>query len=236
MTASELSMWGDIANIVIAVASVATAIVTAVVLWKQYHLQQEQHILEKEKLNAQQLEHQPVFRSEYNEKEDKLIISCDCYDMWTTAHIELTTIIAIQIYLDYDRTAGYYIPIKQYTSKNFTYKTRGVLATYTNQDLLNNARLDKLLKVFNDEIKKKLPSTQFVNVFSTDIAKIEYTDQYRIKRTVHFLGDDKSTEQRYNEFLSISKVISSRPLKLQDVDVEKHIQEILKMKFIQSLK
>ena len=35
MCTSELSMWGDIANIVIAVASVATAIVTAVVLIKQ---------------------------------------------------------------------------------------------------------------------------------------------------------------------------------------------------------
>ena len=34
-----LSEWGDIANIVIAVASVATAIVTAIVLYKQYELQ-----------------------------------------------------------------------------------------------------------------------------------------------------------------------------------------------------
>ena len=34
-----LEEWGDIANIVIAVASVATAIVTAIVLCKQYKLQ-----------------------------------------------------------------------------------------------------------------------------------------------------------------------------------------------------
>ena len=57
MTDQVLSQLGDVANIVIAVASVATAIVTAIVLCKQHKLQKQQHALEKEKLNAQQLEH-----------------------------------------------------------------------------------------------------------------------------------------------------------------------------------
>ena len=39
MSSGGLSEWGDIANIIIAVASVATAIVTAIVLYKQYELQ-----------------------------------------------------------------------------------------------------------------------------------------------------------------------------------------------------
>lgn len=233
MCAWGLSEWGDVANIIIAVASVATAIVTAVVLWKQYHLQQEQHILEKEKLNAQQLEHQPSFHSEYIKEEDKRVISCDCYDMWSTAHIELTTIIAIQIYLDYDRTAGYYIPIRYYTSKDLTFKTRGILATYTNGDFLNNARIEKLLQVFNDEVRKKVPPTQLVSVFSTDIAKIEYSDQYRIKRMVYFLGNDKSTERRYNEFTNIAKCVSKHLLKLNEIDVEDTINQVMKAQYIQ---
>ena len=63
-----LSEWGDIANIVIAVASVATAIVTARMLIKQHKLQQEQHKLEQskhklelQKFEAQKQEHQPNF-------------------------------------------------------------------------------------------------------------------------------------------------------------------------------
>ena len=226
MCTSELSIWGDIANIVIAVASVATAIVTAIVLCKQ-------HKLQKEQLNAQQLEHQPSFHSEYDKSGDKRVISCDCYDMWSTAHIELNTIIAIQIYLDYDRTAGYYIPIKYYTSKKLTYKTRGILATYTNQDLLNNARLQKLLQVFKDEVRKKVPPTQVVTVFSTDIAKIEYSDQYCIKRRVFFLSNDKSTERRYNEFTNIAKCVSRHPLELNEIDIEDTINQVLKTQYIQ---
>ena len=68
MCTSGLSIWGDIANIVIAVASVATAIVTAVVLHKQHNLQKEQHKLDQskhdlelQKFEAQKQEHQPIF-------------------------------------------------------------------------------------------------------------------------------------------------------------------------------
>ena len=231
-----LNEWGDIANIVIAVASMATAIVTAIVLCKQHKLQKQQHALEKEKLNAQQLEHQPSFHSEYIGKEDKRVISCDGFDMWTPAGIELTTIIAIQFNKDSNTIASYYIPIRYYTSRVFTYKIRGELAIYTNNDILNNAKLGAIKTSLYNKLKSKITDCQLLSVFESDIVKIKYTDQYHIKREVYFLDNDKSTEQRYNEFLSISKAISSRPLKLQDIDVEKHIQEILKMKFIQSLK
>ena len=228
-------MWGDIANIVIAVASVATAIVTARMLIKQHKLQKEQHKLEKEKLNAQQLEHQPSFHSEYDKSGDKRVISCDCYDMWSTAHIELNTIIAVQIQVDDDTTAGYYIPIKYYTSRYFSYKTKGVLAIYTNEDIFNNAAVEKIVKEIYSQVEESLTSKRYISVFVTDVAKIEYTDQYHIKRVVYFLDNDKSTARRYNEFSSIAKAISYRPLKLQDVDVNYHVQEILKMKFTQSL-
>ena len=68
MCACELSMWGDIANIVIAVASVATSIVTARMLIKQHNVQKEQHRLDQfkhdlelQKFEAQKQEHQPIF-------------------------------------------------------------------------------------------------------------------------------------------------------------------------------
>lgn len=73
MCALGLSIWGDIANIVLATMSVFTAIVTARMLIKQYNLQKEQHKLEKEKLNVQQLEHQPKFQ--FARKDDTYIIS-----------------------------------------------------------------------------------------------------------------------------------------------------------------
>lgn len=227
---------GDIGTFILSVVSVFTAIVTLYMLVKQHRLQKEQHKLEKEKLNAQQLEHQPSFHSEYDKSGDKRVISCDGFDMWTTAGIELTTIIAIQFTEDTNTIASYYIPIKYYTSRVFTYKIRGELAIYTNNDILNNAKLDAIKKSLYNKLKSKITDRQLLSIFESDIVKIKYTDQYHIKREVYFLDNDKSTEQRYNEFLSISKAISSRPLKLQDVDVEKHIQEILKMKFMQSLK
>ena len=61
-----LSEWGYFANIVLAVMSVFTAIVTARMLIKQHKLQREQ-------LNAQQLEHQPIF--ELIQCEDSFTIS-----------------------------------------------------------------------------------------------------------------------------------------------------------------
>ena len=68
MSSSGLSMWGDIANIVLATMSVFTAIVTARMLIKQYNLQKEQHkldqskhTLELQKFEAQKQEHQPIF-------------------------------------------------------------------------------------------------------------------------------------------------------------------------------
>lgn len=228
MTASELSIWGDIANIVIAVASVATAIVTAFVLCKQHKLQQEQ-------LNAQQLEHQPSFHSEYNSESDQRIISCDCYDMWTTAHIQLTSLIAVQICMDFYTVASYYIPIQYYTHHNFTGKLRGELATYKNDDFFITSGLDRVMRELNRKVHERVSPSQFAQVFKVDVVKIEYTDQYHIKREVYFLDNDKSTERRYNEFIGISRSISLHPLKVRDIDIEKTIKEIMRMQYIQKM-
>ena len=82
-----LNEWGDIANIAIAVVSVVTAIVTACMLIKQHKLQQEQ-------LNAQQLEHQPIF--ELIQCEDSFTISAKGASMVSPAKIEITPIITIE--------------------------------------------------------------------------------------------------------------------------------------------
>ena len=91
MTASELSIWGDIANIAIAVASVATAIVTAIVLCKQHKLQKKQHELDKEKLISQQIEHQPIFS--ISATDSLLTITNEGYEVVEPINIKSYTII-----------------------------------------------------------------------------------------------------------------------------------------------
>lgn len=102
----SLADWGHVANIVLAVMSVFTAIVTVYMLHKQ-------HKLDKEKFEAQQLEHQPIFQLEKNNDETTLTISSSGYETGDIVDIYVLTVMCVDIYYIYIRHELGFISCRQ---------------------------------------------------------------------------------------------------------------------------
>ena len=232
MCTSELSMWGDIANIVIAVASVATAIVTAIVLCKQHKLQKEQHLLEKEKLNAQQLEHQPKFQ--FGRKDGAYIISNEGCELSAPIRVSvhsMITIISEKFINDNTIDCIYCFPVNYYKQKQPTGKLKGDLASFTYDPEDWNLIQEKVSTLQNrlddwESFPKDAPPTTILSVRISDVVRITYCDMYNVKRVVHFWDSEQITESQYRQMVILSH---NKPIGLydpQNIYIEKIVRNV----------
>ena len=224
-----LNEWGDIANIVIAVASVATAIVTARMLIKQHKLQQEQ-------LNAQQLEHQPIF--ELIQCEDSFTISAKGASMVAPAKIEITPIITIEpakSVLEDGRYRRYLvtIPYQRYVTIKPTNNLSGQIVECQNVDTDKLLRLKHIAE--NVELWLKRPTCSGIvgedlPVYTKDLIKIEYVDMYKIKRILYYFGTNEIPQWLYDIMQEGIHDHPFGPYDISDINTNFIIQEILKFR------
>ncbi len=229
MCAWGLSEWGDIANIVLAIASVATAIVTAIVLYKQYSLQKRQ-------LNAQQLEHQPIFR--FEQSDDAFAIYAEGPPMAAPAKIEITSVIAMEPAKAVMENGRYYrygvtIPYKNYRSIDRTYNLSGKLieCSYADADIL--FKLTNLVKGVEHQIKDPLYFgivAEDLPVHASDLIKIEYIDMYKAKRTLYYFNLQEIPQWLYNEMQNELQDHPFGPYDISELSVDGIIKEVLKFR------
>ncbi len=225
MCTSELSMWGDIANIVIAVASVVTAIVTAIVLCKQYCLQQEQ-------LNTQQLEHQPVFNFKNTTK--SLVITNTGDSMSSPAQIELHPLLIVELerYIPYSEESLSLIcclEYQKYKSYICTDNYNGVLFTCFKEPTNNGRFLFKQKEYLKNAIYPQITDDENLlkcNVRTFDLIKIKYKDRYKISRVVYYMGNNEISEECYNDFFDVIKNANS-PIDINDLEHSDILNDVM---------
>ena len=224
-----LSEWGDIANIIIAIASVATAIVTAIVLCKQYHLQCKQ-------VENNRLEHQPIFKFEQND--DVFTIYAEGTPMAAPARIEITSVIAIEPAKAIMENGRYYrygvtIPYKNYSSFDRTYNLSGKLIECCYADANMLFKLTNLVKGVKRKIKEPLYFgivAEDLPVHASDLIKIEYIDMYKVRRALYYFNMQEIPKWLYDE---VQKELQDHPFGPYDISglsVDGIINEVLKFK------
>lgn len=229
-----LSMWGDIANIIIAVASVVTAIVTALVLCKQHKLQKQQHALEKERLNAQQLEHQPKFQ--FSRSCGQYRISNEGCELSAPIRVSvhsMITIISEKFINDNTIDCIYCFPVIYYKQKQPTGKLKGDLIyfTYDKEDWgLIQEKVSTLQKRLDDweSFPKDAPLTTILSVRISDVVRITYCDMYNVKRVVHFWDSEQISESQYRQMVMLSHNVPIGLYGPQNIYIEKIVQNVHK--------
>lgn len=230
-----LEEWGDIANIVIAVASVATAIVTAIVLCKQHKLQKQQHALEKEKLNAQQLEHQPAFIFDKSNK-DSLIISTKGALAFST-NVSLKTILMVSfekpinnIFSNISTSYLWNMQIIRYTGPVRTITTDGTQIKFNKISVKTEAALKEKTNLIKAALQPyiKQYDLKVVNVLTTNLIKIEYIDIYKKERILYYWEGNEITKDLYDGILAISS--NTTPCTISKIDVENVVKDVVLFK------
>ncbi|MBO7221326.1 MAG: hypothetical protein J6V21_09145 [Alistipes sp.] len=224
-----LEEWGDIANIVIAVASVATAIVTTIVLCKQFCLQCKQN-------EDNRLEHQPIF--EFEQNDDAFIIYAKGASMAAPAKIEITSVIAMEPAKATMENGRYYrygvtIPYKNYRSIDRTYNLSGKLieCRYADTDML--FKLTNLVKGLERQIKHPLYFgivAEDLPVYASDLIKIEYMDMYKAKRTIYYFNLQEIPKWLYEEMQKELQDHPFGPYDISELSVDGIIKEVLKFR------
>lgn len=224
-----LNEWGDIANIVIAVASVATAIVTAIVLCKQYRLQRKQN-------EDNRLEHQPIFKFEQND--DAFIIYAEGTSMSAPAKIDITSVIAMEPAKAVMENGRYYrygvtIPYKNYRSIDRTYNLSGKLleCSYADTDML--FKLTNLVKGVERQIKDPIYLgivAEDLPVHVSDLIKIEYVDMYKTVRSLYYFNMQEIPKWLYEEMQKELQDHPFGPYDISEFSIDSIIKEVLKFR------
>ena len=191
---SELSIWGDIANIVIAIASVATAIVTAVVLCKQRN----------DSIN----EKQPRFY--FPMMNNTLYIRTDRERLLRLVDVGVTH------YLEIYKPDGLFkkiIPIKCSNEVSIKTDSLGPFATVT-IDAVSNARLNK-------KITDYLSKHNWNYAYNTlELICISYIDVYRHKQKQYFVNRVMTSNFNFTQYEMWSTTVSSTPIAVADIDFD----------------
>ena len=229
-----LNEWGDIANIVIAVASVATAIVTAIVLCKQYRLQRKQN-------EDNRLEHQPIFKFDYNHK-DFVSICNEGYSLSAPAKITVNSLIIIHAaeytetkeWLPMYLTCFYFEQYRDiYLTNNYTGeigRCNKVFSTIQKFITLKIVNLRNALQQWQEAKKLIIPGDVNKAVAKVDLIKIEYRDMYKINRTSYFWDDTEISQDWYNTLLTIANSTSSKPIDVGSTSISSMMDEVCKFK------
>ena len=236
MCACELSIWGDIANIIIAVASVATAIVTARMLIKQHKLQQEQHKLEQKKLEVQQLEHQPVFFFKRNE--DSLEICNSGAKLAQPIRFTVRSMIYVELSVYFLGRPMAYVacfPIRIYNDCRAQEELEGVVARCL-FDKEERERLhikcSEIVKGISTNVEKRNLQTRYAGIAGltireSDLITISYKDIYKEQHMCYYSDSTLIDEQCHKNIVNTIRSSQYKPTDIVGIDVEKIVKEAL---------
>lgn len=244
---SELSIWGDIANIVIAVASVATAIVTARMLIKQHNLQKEQHKLDQskhdlelKKFEAQKQEHQPIFH--FRRLDDCLEICNSGEKLAQPIRFRISSMayICFSIF-HYGRIIEYVtcVPVKIYKECKCHEELDGVVAkcqfNEEDRELLHKKCTDVVNSLVDDKrVQMRVHPMSGVAVRDSDLIAIEYIDVYKQTHRLFYKDSIPITSESYEKIIQAMMQVSRCPLQIDKIDIESIKQEVLRFRTIKN--
>lgn len=181
-----LSEWGDVANIVIAVASVATAIVTAIVLVKQY--------------KAATMEHQPTFNIGIRANPIGVTIECNQGRFLNIKLVKATRYMRIfEQNLSDSAQYDFYYPIKYYGKVYVNGNFNGVVATIDSHKC-PIYQYHKLCNTITSEIQAQHQTTR-VYIFERDIFHIQYIDSFGHGKDYFIDGHQYISKQEYQKLM-----------------------------------
>lgn len=226
-----LADWGYVANIVLAAMSVFTAIVTACMLVKQHQLQQEQYTLDREKLEAQQLEHQPSFQ--FTRTEDKLIISNQGGVLAAPIKSTVYSMIIVQTDKSEDaieyRHCIYCHPVRYYERFGIsTLNLGGELDVYKFKPEDRRILLNRVKEIHEGlfQWKFRMPQDPIISVQSatlSDLIKIEYVDMYHKPHIIYYKDSHVITKERFEQLVKISRQVPFGVYGVEDIITDKII-------------
>lgn len=232
-----LSTWGDIANIVLGITSVFTAVVTAIVLCKQHKLQQKQHRLEQEKLKTQQMEHQPLFF--FKREKDHMDICNSGAKLNRPIEFAIDSIIYVQSTMLVPggfKNFVYCCPVNIYKECRSQEALDGVVAkcSFAEDDRTKLHEITSKIwnsLVHSEQLKPKLPYMTSVVVRESDLILIKYQDVYHIDHVVYYLDSSPISEDTFNKLTEIKQFIPGGIYSMDKVDLHNILQGILLFQF-----
>lgn len=195
MTASDLSIWGDIANIVIAVASVATAVVTAVVLFKQ----RNDNIKEK----------QPRFT--FTPQDGNLIIHGEQGKCLQIEGVDVNKCVEVW---RLDKKLRKVIPLKHSPVVRITQDDTGIYASF-GLDTMQNVILFKKFNSDEMEIDSRL-----WNYREIELLCVKYVDIHMSCREQYFVNRTIASKKEYKKYLKLARKVSKVLLSVSDIDLK----------------
>lgn len=195
MCTSKLSMWGDIANIIIAIASVATAIVTAIVLFKQ----RNDNIKEK----------QPRFT--FTPQDGSLIIRGEQSKCLQIEGVDVNKCVEVW---RLDKKLRKVIPLKHSPVVRITQDDTGICASF-GLDVIQSVRL---LKQFNSNetgINERL-----WNYREVDLLCVKYIDIHMSRREQYFINRTIASKKEYIKYFKLAAKVSKMPLAVSDINLK----------------
>ena len=195
MSTSGLSMWGDIANIVIAVASVATAIVTAIVLIKQ----QNDSVNEK----------QPRFT--FTVKDWTLIIRGEQRKCLQLESVDVVRCVEVW---RLDKKMRKAIPLKNSSMVCLRQDDKGQYASLR-VDLTQHVELIDKFNISVIDIDSSL-----WNYREVELLCVKYIDIHMSCREQYFVNRTIASKKEYKEYLKLARKVSKVPLSVSDIDLK----------------
>ena len=194
MSTWGLSIWGDIANIVIAVASVATAIVTAVVLFKQ----RNDNIKEK----------QPRFT--FTPQDGNLIIRGEQNKCLQIEGVDINKCVEVW---RLDKKIRKVIPIKQSSVVCIRQDDEGQYASL-GVDLTQHVELIDKFNIGVIDIDSSL-----WNYREVELLCVKYIDIHMSCREQYFVNRTIASKKEYKKYLKLARKVSKVPLSVSDIDL-----------------
>lgn len=229
----SLSDWGDIGNIILGISSFLTAIATAIVLFKQHKLQIKQHLLEKDKLNAQQMEHQPLFQ--FKKTDEMLTITNAGSELSAPVNVKLHSMIVInsEKFLDDDfQKCVCCCPVLYYDrmmSSTGQLKGDVAVAKFKSEDytILINKVSD--LEKYLCDFRNTPDNAPMINVYYIDIVdviQIDYVDMYQISRTAYFWNSQPISKTRFDQLVELSTHVPNGLYSAKDININDIIERV----------
>ena len=186
-----LNEWGDIANIVIAVASVVTAIVTAIVLFKQ----RNDNIKEK----------QPRFT--FTPQDGSLIIRGEQSKCLQIEGVDVNKCVEVW---RLDKKLRKVIPLKHSPVVRITQDDTGIYASFG----LDVMQYVKIENKFNEQDI----DYRFWNHRTIDLFCVKYVDIHLSHREQYFVNRTIVSKKEYKQILKLATKISKEPLAQSEID------------------
>ena len=190
-----LSEWGDIANIIIAIASVATAIVTAIVLFKQ----RNDNIKEK----------QPRFT--FTPQDGSLIIRGEQSKCLQIEGVDVNKCVEVW---RLDKKLRKVIPLKNSPVVRITQDDTGIYASF-GLDVMQSVRL---LKQFNSN--ETGIDDRVWNYREVDLLCVKYIDIHMSRREQYFINLTIASKKEYKKYFKLAAKVSKVPLAVSSIDLK----------------